>query len=523
MKRNILTIAAIFSSLLIMAQTEFEALKLVEHDIIGTARYSSMAGAFGALGGDPSAIKDNPAGLGIFRKSEVTGTLNAFVQQTGSSWNGSTSNDDIYKLNANNFGLVIAVPTWRNDNGSSGLLSSNWSFNYNRLKNFNRNVNIKSGSSNSSITDYMEYFTSAYRTFYNGGIPGDDLSYTDSYEPYDNVHVPWISVLAYEGYLINESSQNSGVWSTLLNDGETVVPAYTMQEKGYIDEYSVGWSGNFSNKFFIGTTINFKSIDYKLNSVYSESFKNGGGLSLANDYTVSGTGVNLNLGAIFVPVDFMRVGLSLHSPTIYTIEDLNYARLDYNTEKNGWITTPTDGYSDYKIQSPLQYDVSLAFIAGTKGLISAEYSVSNYKSTRFMDTEGNTQKYSDENDGMRDMMNNARTIKVGGEYKLTDNFAIRAGYANSSSPTQPTAAKYMKDNTISSSTEYFLRNRTDYLTAGFGYQESNWHIDFAYMNKILDEKFYPYNSNNLGDNLKVTPARVITSNNNLVVTLGFKF
>lgn len=418
-------------------------------------------------------------------------------------------------MNANNFSLILAVPTWRRDNGTSGLLNSNWAFNYNRVKNFNRNMNIKSGSSGSSITDYMAYFTA--------GLPGNDLDYTDNYEPFDNVSVPWISVLAYEGYLINETSENSGSWNSLLNNGETITPAFSLQERGYLDEFSAGWSGNFSNKFFIGTTINLRTINYGVNSIYSESFDQGGSLSLKNEYSTTGSGINLNLGAIFVPVDFIRVGLSLHSPTIYTLEDYNYAELDYNTEKSGWITTPTDGYSDYKLQSPLRYDVSVAFIAGTRGLLSAEYSVSNYKSTRFMNEESNTQPYLDENDGMREMMNNARTIKIGGEFKLTDNFAIRGGYANSSSPTQPTAAKYMQDNTIRTDTEYFLRNRTDYLSAGFGYQESNWHIDFAFMNKILDEKYYPYNSNNLGDNLKVEPARVITSNNNVVVTLGFKF
>jgi long-subunit fatty acid transport protein len=518
MKRIIIiTAAVILSSFIVMAQTEFDALKLVENDINGTARYISMAGAFGALGGDPSAIKDNPAGLGIFRKSELTGTLNAFVQRTKADWNGETANDDLYKLNLNNVSLILAVPTWRRQNGTSGLLNSNWAFNYNRLNNFNRSLNAKSGLSNSSITDYIANFSS--------GLLGDDMSWTEDYEPFDNIQIPWISLLAYNGYLINETSQNSGTWNPLLNDGEKVTPSYSLEEKGFVDEYSLGWSGNFSNIFFLGATINMKSIEYKVNSVFSESFGGGGGLSLANDYSTSGAGVNLNLGAIFVPVDFMRVGLSLHSPTIYTLTDNYYAKMNYDSgpDKVGWITTPEDGYSEYKIQSPLQYDISVAFIAGTKGLLSAEYSASNYSGTRLMSIEGNTQEFNFENDGMREMINNARTIKVGGEYKVTDNFAIRAGYANSSSPTKPTAVKLMRDNTMRTDTEYFLRNRTDYLSAGFGYQESNWHIDFAFMNKIQDESYYPYNANNLGDNLKVTPAKVITSNNNLVVTLGFKF
>ncbi len=71
MKKSIMAIAVLFNCTLIMAQTEFDAQKLVQGDINGTARYMSMAGAFGALGGDASSIKDNPAGLGIYRSSEI--------------------------------------------------------------------------------------------------------------------------------------------------------------------------------------------------------------------------------------------------------------------------------------------------------------------------------------------------------------------------------------------------------------------------------------------------------------------
>jgi hypothetical protein len=72
----------------------------------------------------------------------------------------------------------------------------------------------------------------------------------------------------------------------------------------------------------------------------------------------------------------------------------------------------------------------------------------------------------------------------------------------------------------------FQHNSTNYLTAGFGYRESGWFIDFAYMNKIVDETFYPYNTSSIAEtnpNLAVNPAKLSTKNNNIVVTLGFKF
>ena len=43
----------------------------------GTARFMSMGGAFTALGGDISTLSQNPAGIGVFRTSEMMSNLRA--------------------------------------------------------------------------------------------------------------------------------------------------------------------------------------------------------------------------------------------------------------------------------------------------------------------------------------------------------------------------------------------------------------------------------------------------------------
>ena len=50
-----------------MAQTGFDAYQLSRNDLRGTARFMSMGGAFGALGGDLSTLGQNPGGIGIYR------------------------------------------------------------------------------------------------------------------------------------------------------------------------------------------------------------------------------------------------------------------------------------------------------------------------------------------------------------------------------------------------------------------------------------------------------------------------
>ena len=46
-----------------------------ERHLMGTARYVGMGGAMTAIGGDPTAALDNPAGLGLYRRSELSLTL----------------------------------------------------------------------------------------------------------------------------------------------------------------------------------------------------------------------------------------------------------------------------------------------------------------------------------------------------------------------------------------------------------------------------------------------------------------
>ena len=524
MKRTLMIFTVVLNCSMIFSQTIFDALKSTENDINGTARYSGMAGAFGALGGDPSAVKDNPAAIGVYRKSEFTATIDALMQGSASNWNENIVTDSKYGLGLNNISLVLASPTWRSESGYSGLLSSNFSFAYNKLKNFNRNLYVESNPVNSSMTDYFAYFS--------GSIPNNQLEW-DNYpqnnytNPFNDYGLPWMSVMAHYGRLINPvyNTSNEFVgYGSLLEGGENVTPSYTLTERGSINEYSLGWSGNFSNKFFFGATFNIQSIDYRADSKYDEAFGNGGGMTLDNTVTTKGNGINANLGIIAVPVDFLRLGFSLHTPMFYSMTTRNSSTLSFNSSVTGNVESP-ENFIDYQLQTPMQLNASAAFIFGKKGLISAEYVFSNNKGMKMLDDTGNAQVYQDDNKDMGNMLNNSRTIKIGGEYKLTDNFSLRLGYANTSAITNSTAAKLMIPNTTRTDPEYFQHLRTDYTTAGFGYREANWYIDFAYMFKLLYENYYAFNSTSTEFNqaYATKPALVLTNNNNLIITLGLKF
>jgi len=511
MKKIFLTIAILASYSYMMAQTEYDALKTTQSDIIGTARYMSMAGAFGALGGDASAIKDNPAGLGIYRRSEVVGTLNLSLQNSEATWDGKTSNDNLYKVGFNNFSYILSNQTI----SDNGLLNSNWSFSYNRLKNFNRNVRISGNPSTSSLSDYMAYVTSNAEITSNNIFHGSDLNY-------DNEYIPFLSIMGFDAHLIAEKTDG---WKSDLKDGETVTPTYKSQERGGINEYSVGWGGNFDNTFFLGVTGNIQTVDYNINSSYSEAFNNRfGGFTLRNSFSASGVGINLKVGGIIMPTDFWRLGLSISTPTFYALTYSYKSNIQsdlYYAAEDTVIGGKSDNYGsyDFNLQTPIDLTLSTAFILRNQGLISFEYDFKDYTTNKFSPKAGDDYDYASENEGMKVMLDKSHTFKVGAEYKLTDNFSLRAGYAYTTSATKSDANQLVLYNTTRNDAEYFNHNSTKYLTAGFGYREAGWFLDFAYVRKTIDETFYPYNAAIIA----VNGASVITNNNNLVATLGFKF
>lgn len=521
MKRVIIICSALITSFSIFSQTEFDALRFLHSDIKGSARYTSMAGAFGALGGDPSAIKDNPAGLGIYRSSDFSVSFNSLNQSTSTTWNNKTANDGVNRLGFNNFSGIFSTETGNSTQRSSGLLRSNWAFNYNRLRDFNREMKIDGGvGSLSSITDYMAYFT--------GNIAGSSLYSTNNYDPFNNASVPWISVLAANAGLMQEfvydDTGNTAYWESILNSGERVSPYYRLFESGAHDEFAFSWSGNFNNRFFVGATVNFHEINYRATSDYTESFEKGGNIGLYNVFRSNATGFNLNVGAIFVPINFVRLGASVKTPMVYSVSDVHYADLMYNFggSNNGRVLTP-NGDNSYKLQTPTVYSLSGALILGKKALLGLEYVYNNHSGTRFMNTSNDVAPFRYENDGIKANFSNQGMLKFGAEYRLTPNIALRGGFANSGPITKSSLSKEMMPNTIRTDVEYFVHNKTDYITAGIGYRENNWYFDLAFINRNHNESFYAFNSNNLAENLRLQPATVITNNKSLVATIGLKF
>lgn len=519
MRKIFLSIIGILSVTNIAAQSELDAVKYVQNDIQGTARYMSMAGAFGALGGDASAIKDNPAGLGIYRGQELSFSLNGQIQNVKSTWDGIKATDNMFRTKFNNLSYVMAMPSWRQTAGeTTGLLGMNIAFSYNKLKSIDRNVTVKGGEMQARLSNMMATMAQ------NTGIT-DENAMGD----FNNNYVGWLSALGYQAYLI--SLYDNGWLSDYGYNQSTVqnvVPAYSLNERGYVDEYAFTLSGNFSNRFYLGIGINLQSMSYNMTSNYSETLKDESDMfKLVNIYSAKGFGLNVSIGGLFKITNSLRVSASIRTPTTLFLTEHYYPDLD-------GINPGYAAENNYAVSRPSHANLGLAYIFGKKGLLSAEYVFTNYKNTFYADENENKQDFAEENDGMKNMFINGHTVKIGGEYRLTNNFSVRGGYAMQTSMVDGNKAdKPLWTNSLRTDAEYFVPKNTNYFTVGIGYQEKGWFFDLALMHRRAKETFTPFSpayqydySNEVNDFVSVPmpePADIKIINNNIVATFGLRF
>jgi len=124
-----------------------------QNDNNGSARYTAMSGAFGALGGDVSAINVNPAGIAVFNSSSFSGTFNSRNSKIDASYGDAAFNDRktlTYNNEFVNLSHAGAVLVFNN------LHDTEWDkfaigFNYRITKDFTNNF---SAEGNEAVTRF---------------------------------------------------------------------------------------------------------------------------------------------------------------------------------------------------------------------------------------------------------------------------------------------------------------------------------------------------------------------------------
>ena len=263
MKKKILAYSLLLLPISVMAQSAFDIYQFSQREMRGTARYMSMAGAFGALGGDLSAINLNPGGIGIYRSSDVGITFDFDLGSTTAESGSSSVATDRFKFYCTNAGYVGAM---RLD--SDIMPNINWGFTYNRAASFNRHYRGTINNLSGSFSNYMAGVTAG------SGVSLDDLTYDSYYKgfnPYLDGSAGWMDILAYNSYVTNVVDNSiQGLWG----DGTKGTAAFETFESGGIDDFTFNFGGNVANTLYWGMSLGISSIEHNLDTYYDENLQN---------------------------------------------------------------------------------------------------------------------------------------------------------------------------------------------------------------------------------------------------------
>lgn len=519
MKKSILVLLAICLCSFAYSQTEIDAYRLSSSDLQGTARGQAMGGAFGALGGDITGVIINPAGVGVYRSSEITGTLQGSYAKASSNWNGLKEKDSSSRFSMDNISYVLYMPT-----GGDVLKNVNFGFSYNKVKDFDSRIYSKGKGMDRSVTDYISALTN-----------GLDVHWTalDATNAYNNSY-PWLSVLGWQGWLIKDTDGSGGYQyePTVLEGGETVDPTMEIREKGAIRSYDFTFGANLNHNFYLGATFSLTDIDYRMDSYYTEDYEKGGYIYLDNWMETEGSGYQLKVGAIWRPVDALRLGVSYHSPTWYNMTDYYRAWSEAHLWEEGptKAATPDNARTRYEFNTPYSWTFSLAGVIGTQAIISLDYEIKDYSGMTLKDDNGRANAYAYENGFIEDDYKMASTLRVGGEYKFTPQFSGRLGFAYSQSPYETR----IKDNEIgaymdwSTAPHYMIEGDVFHYTAGIGYRFTpQFYVDLAFVQRSQSNDLYYFPSlfdSETGEQiLNSQPASLKKSSQKGLLTIGYKF
>ena len=514
---SLIAVAA-FMALPLTAQETYQDTKLIDNDLNGTARYVGMGGAMEALGADISTISTNPAGIGLFRSSQIT-ISGGLVTQSGETTTPSFAdikapiNGNKTNASFDQIGLVYALR-------SSGNSYMNLGFNYHKSRNFDQ---ILTAAGNLSYASQNKLSSIKYPIADDYSWNGVDANYLKLMSPITDASGKQVGM----DYL----------------DGTAYV--FGQYQKGYIGEYDFNISGNINDIAYLGVTFGIHDVNYRSNSYYTENLERNATSESWEDLRIDGTGFDVKFGAIFRPIPNspFRIGAYVHTPTFYDLT-LSGANDITMADQAGSADQGQQAAYDFRVNTPWKFGVSLGHTIGRTFALGLTYEYADYGSidNRVKDADyydywdGSYYSSSYSDDGMNDHTKNTlkavSTLKVGAEFKATDQLALRIGYNYLS---QMFNKDGFRDGSISSpgsayatSTDYTNWESTNRFTLGLGYSVKKFFVDLAYQYSQTDGKFYPFmsyyseaaspTSSNIVDAVNVSNKR-----HQALLTLGYRF
>ncbi|WP_156180740.1 OmpP1/FadL family transporter [Rufibacter radiotolerans] len=473
------------------AQNEVDALRYSRTDFGGTARTLGLAGANIALGGDAGNLSTNPAGLGLFRRSEVTVSGGLSFNEVNSTVYGSQAMNSRNNLNIPGFSAVFS--NRKADDEEGDWRSGSFGVGFTRTNNFN----VRSLYQATGPRENMKFGEYAAQRANAAGLPANSLQ-----------------ELAYETYLIDQEDDGYYISPNLV---ATNPFQENIQSTGSQNQWDFAYGASFRDKIFLGASLGLSTFRFKQTRTYSETSPatDINNLTLRDELETEGNGVNLRFGAIYRPSDVLRLGIAVQTPTWYTMTDrfttslaVNFSQAPVaNASLNQYFATDP-GEFEYNLTTPFKASGGAAFFIGKNGFLTADVEYVDYSNANLNSDES----FQDANQNIKSLYNSAMNYRLGAEARL-DVFRVRAGYALYGDP--------FKDSGVD--------QKKTFLTGGIGLRQNNYFIDAALVYSTYKSVYTPYVNSEFNDQNSefyqvLTPTvENKHKNTNFVATFGWNF
>ena len=411
MKKSFVTLILVIVAVSAFAQGSGDACVFSQSYYQGTAKALGVGNALGAVGGDMTAVCINPAGLGLYRSSELTMSLSLADRLEIGTYYGETRHDNKLRVSIPNVGFVKTTQV----SNFKPLRYTQFCIGLTRTNDYNLHSYAKGlNPTSSKIDNYLMRMD---------GCSTYDLQRTFPYDIFP----------AWNTFLLD--IDNDGYYTSPVPQGG-IYQSMEREFRGRAEEWTFGYGMNFYDRLYFGASLGLTHIKRVGFTELTETLPNQSDIdtdfkrwTFTEEYKSSAAGVNGKIGLLWIASPWLRLGAAFHSPTIYSFDET----WSTTTESEiGWVTrkslSPQSAY-EYYLFTPLKWVGSAAFVFGNNGMISLDVETANFGSSFF---HANDYDYSEVNKDIKDHSRRSFNFRLGTEWRiLASYFRLGAGYYGS--------------------------------------------------------------------------------------------
>ena len=467
----------------------------------GSARIQGMGGVQVALGGDYSVALSNPAGLGLYNRSEVTFSPGFLNRMVSSAYFGNSFEESSTKLYIPGLSYVFHMPK---DDGN--FIGGSFAITHTVTNDFNSHTYYEGDNDQTSMIDY--FIDRAFGFF--------ETEFQERGGQFNT-----LQGLAYNTFLIGPQTLLDPL--APADEYFTDVGSIPFQKEdivtsGKTNQWSFSYGMNYKDKYYFGFGLGLSNLRYASTKLYDEDFTKYSDpffnyFTLKENLKISGTGLNFTIGTIIRPIDQFQIGLSFTTPTFYNLTEnydanmtASWKNFDYYGDGSTILSlesAKTDVVvSEYRLLTPLKLNSGATFI-WEYGIVSADIEYTNPRSARYSSKVSGV-SFSPENDDIKNSFKATLNYRLGTEFRFKI-FRVRAGYSFMANAFSGTDGD----------------NHSTSVSGGIGIRLKNFHIDWALVSTQNKLTYVPY----LFDNYNFPDPRVDqdVSRVNSLITVGFSF